>query len=162
MTEISMACKGKQDTEADADKRSFIDSGRIRYHASILIAAVLVIAVAEFLQLEDRGKVGMPFWGRLPGICAWRNFFGIECPGCGLTRCFIAIAHGDWSRAWQFNPAGFLIFAVILYQIPFRSLQLWRLKRGGQDYRHGIWLINLVAWSIVASLLIQWTEKLFF
>ncbi|MDE0939967.1 MAG: DUF2752 domain-containing protein, partial [Pirellulales bacterium] len=104
MTEISMACKGKQDTEADADKRSFIDSGRIRYHASILIAAVLVIAVAEFLQLEDRGKVGMPFWGRLPGICAWRNFFGIECPGCGLTRCFIAIAHGDWSRAWQFNP----------------------------------------------------------
>jgi len=159
MNEMPMAFPDNPSDRRSSYEVPQLSSSRVRYHTSILIAAVLIIATASFFQLQHHGKVALPFWGGLPNICAWKNLFGFDCPGCGLTRCFVAIAHGNWAEAWHFNPAGFLIFAVLIYQIPFRGIQLWQIKRGHQDYRHGIWIVNLVAWSIVVALLIQWAGK---
>ncbi len=47
----------------------------------------------------------------------------MNCPGCGLTRCFVLASHGQWREAFQSHPPGlFLYFAVVL-QIPLRLLQ---------------------------------------
>ena len=48
------------------------------------------------------------------------------------------------------------MFAVLLYQFPFRSVQLWRLAYGRPDYRHNVWTVNILVWSIVLTLLGQW------
>ncbi len=150
--------KGNHEDKNSREKKS-IKATRMRYHACILFAALLIIALAGLLRLNNSGEVKAPFWGTLPGICTWKNLIGVDCPGCGLTRCFVEIAHGKWSNGWKFNPAGFLIFGMVIYQIPFRGLQLWRLKTGKQDCRHNIYLVNVVAWGIVVALFTQWVLR---
>lgn len=47
-------------------------------------------------------------------ICPFRAITGIPCPGCGLTRSFMAIARGDFENALRmhlFGPVLFLAFA---------------------------------------------------
>ena len=55
--------------------------------------------------------------GGLPiiGICWFHRLTGLPCPGCGLTRSICAIARGELSAAWSFNPFGFLFFAAAVY-----------------------------------------------
>lgn len=130
-----------------------------RHHGLILFASCLVIVASGLLQVQQGERVTLPYWGNLPGVCVWKNCFHLECPGCGLTRSFIAIAHGRWKDAWQFNSAGFLIFAVVLYQIPFRSFQIYKLKKRQKGFQHPIWLINFTVWSIIGVLLLQWVTK---
>ena len=50
-------------------------------------------------------------------VCPLYKFTGIACPGCGLTRAFHALLHGDFGTALGFNallPFFLLIFAYFL------------------------------------------------
>jgi hypothetical protein len=47
-----------------------------------------------------------------------------------MTRAFISIAHGDFAAAWRFNPASLYFYPLVLSQLPFRTWQLWRYRRG--------------------------------
>ena len=51
------------------------------------------------------------------GICLHRKIFGISCPGCGITRSIIAVAHGHFLAALRLHLGGplvFLYFALLL------------------------------------------------
>jgi hypothetical protein len=52
-------------------------------------------------------------------LCPFRLLTGLPCPGCGMTRAFCAIGHGELWRAVRFNllsPAVFLAaIAVWIY-----------------------------------------------
>ena len=48
-----------------------------------------------------------------PPLCPFRWATGLPCPGCGLTRSVVALAHGDLSGAWFFHPLGPLAVAAI-------------------------------------------------
>ncbi len=50
----------------------------------------------------------------LPLRCPLNFLTGLECPLCGLGRSVLALAYGDLSAAWQFNPAGPTLVAVAL------------------------------------------------
>lgn len=39
-----------------------------------------------------------------PNVCLWRRALGRPCPGCGMTRAFSHLAHGDARGAWAHNP----------------------------------------------------------
>ena len=51
---------------------------------------------------------------RLPfgSICPSVRVLDRECGGCGLTRAFHAISHGEFAEAWRFNPFGFAFYAI--------------------------------------------------
>ena len=132
----------------------------VSYQWFMLLGSVAVLAAAALLRLEPGGKVEMPGAGRLPALCMWKQAVGINCPGCGLTRAFVAIAHGQWTAAWQFNGASPFIFALVAYQIPFRAVQIWRLRCGKREYAHSPMLIALLAWGAVAALLAQWAWRM--
>ena len=37
-------------------------------------------------------------------VCPTALFFGVPCPGCGLTRATLALANGDLAGAFHFHP----------------------------------------------------------
>ena len=39
-----------------------------------------------------------------PRLCLYKRFFGIPCPGCGLTRAFQSLLSGDLRKAFYYHP----------------------------------------------------------
>jgi hypothetical protein len=60
------------------------------------------------------------------GLCLFRRVTELPCPGCGLTRSFCAISHGDFPGAWGFHPFGFAFYALAL------TLVVWPLVAGAR------------------------------
>jgi len=54
-------------------------------------------------------------------FCPFHFFTGLQCPGCGMTRAFFALAKLDWIPAWSFNPLSFLLFALGLAYLVLRK-----------------------------------------
>ena len=52
----------------------------------------------------------------LPGVvlCPFRALTGLPCPGCGMTRAFCALGHGDLSGAFGYNALAPFVFAAAL------------------------------------------------
>ena len=101
------------------------------YHVILLAMCCGVLAMALLLSVRGGTQVMVPLLGiPLPELCMTRRIWGLECPGCGMTRCFISLAHGELAAAWSYNPAGLLLFGIMAFQLPFRGYQLWRLRRG--------------------------------
>ncbi|MBX5480629.1 MAG: DUF2752 domain-containing protein [Myxococcaceae bacterium] len=55
----------------------------------------------------------LPFEGFGVDLCAVHRVTGLPCPGCGLTRAFISVAHGEWLVALGANP--FVLVLVPLF-----------------------------------------------
>lgn len=75
--------------------------------------AAAQIAAAAWLVPQGETVV-TPGGGSLGVTCPSHLLFGVDCPFCGLTRSFVALAHGDLGRALHFHPAGPLLFAGML------------------------------------------------
>lgn len=76
-----------------------------------LLGSQLALA-AWLVPVGDRVVFGD---GTSPGVlCLTRALFGVPCPFCGMTRSFVALAHGDLAGAFASHPAGPLLFAAML------------------------------------------------
>jgi hypothetical protein len=50
--------------------------------------------------------------------CPFLSVTGYPCLTCGATRCAIALLHGDFLRAWSWNPLAFLALSgVALFDV---------------------------------------------
>jgi hypothetical protein len=78
---------------------------RREYRYGISAACGLVLLLA--------GVLPETLWTRLPAVCLFRNLFGFECFGCGMTRALASALHGEISRALQLN-AGVALAAPAL------------------------------------------------
>lgn len=88
-----------------------------------------------------------------------RRMTGLDCPGCGLTRSFVSLAHGQWAAAWSYHPAGPLLFAVVAFQLPWRAAQLWRIRRGLPEMIVA-WAAPLVMVPLLVIIVGQWAARL--
>ena len=129
-------------------------------HWVFLGISSVVILLAVILQVRGEEQVVVPGLDiALPGTCTFKQFVGADCPGCGLTRCFVSMGHGKVDRAWHFNPVGILFFTIVAGQIPFRTIQLWRLKRGLSEVRAGWWGYSLMV-GVLIALIVQWIVRM--
>jgi hypothetical protein len=66
-------------------------------------------------------------------VCPLYAMTGFACPGCGLTRAFHALFHGDLATAFGFNallPIWVAIIAYVwvslaIYAVTGKSLPMW-------------------------------------
>ncbi|MBC8351551.1 MAG: DUF2752 domain-containing protein [Planctomycetes bacterium] len=130
------------------------------FHWVFLGISSVVVLLAVLLQVQGEEQVVIPALGvPLPGTCTFKQYVGVDCPGCGLTRCFVSMGHAQLERAWHFNPVGIAFFVVVVSQIPFRAFQLWRLKRGVGEIRLGTWGYSVMVFVLV-GLLAQWIVRM--
>ncbi|MHB9078790.1 MAG: DUF2752 domain-containing protein [Pirellulaceae bacterium] len=138
-----------------APQTGTLQTGTLHHWTFVIIACVVVLAAAS-LSVRNRQQVIVPILDQpLPGTCTFLRLTGLPCPGCGLTRSFISIAHGQLREAWRFNPTGILFFAVVLYQIPYRMWQIRRIHRGLGEHRSAA-VDSWVLVGLVFVLLLQW------
>lgn len=74
--------------------------------------------IFRFIALSGIILVSMviqPFHEGEYTICVVKNLFGIPCPGCGLTRAFLFLGHGDIHGALRLNINSLLIFSAIVF-----------------------------------------------
>jgi hypothetical protein len=93
-----------------------------RTHRQMLIICCVILAVAPLLKVLPDDRVAVRgFEGVvLPPSCPSRIIFDVSCPGCGLTRSFVHIAHGNWESSLRVNRIGWLIMLMAVLQIPYR------------------------------------------
>lgn len=48
-------------------------------------------------------------------ICLFKNLFGIECYGCGITKAIIASVQFDFVRAFEYNKLVIIVVPLIVY-----------------------------------------------
>ena len=92
--------------------------------ACIVIAGSLAMRVGVGRSGETFGNSSCR-----PCACPARRF-GVSCPGCGLRRSFIYLAHGDWDASWQSHRLGWLLAAMVALQIPYRIHGLRFIRAG--------------------------------
>lgn len=140
--------------------KAIADSASSTGHVTFFVLATVVLALSFVLGVRGAEQVTLPVFNvPLPPLCNFKRAVGVDCPGCGLTRCFISLAHGDLSRAWQFNPAGIYFFAIVVAQLPLRGWQLWRVRTGRRAIELGWW--GHGALLLLAMLLIgQWAVRI--
>jgi hypothetical protein len=56
----------------------------------------------------------LPSQGAGIQICFFKYLTGLPCPGCGLTRSFSCILHGNFARAYEYHPFGYVLLPIFL------------------------------------------------
>jgi hypothetical protein len=109
------------------------------------IALAIAVPLATALALPGP-------WPRL--ACPWHHWLGFECPMCGSTRAWLALAGGDWCGAFRFNP----IFWLWGFWTGMAYLELWQRALAPQTAPIGTALMQQLArkptWLGIHALLI--------
>jgi len=117
--------------------------------------ALAVLFAASFL---------LPGTGLGITTCAFKNTIGVPCPGCGLTRSFVAVSHGRPATAFREHPLGVFIYAGLAVYMAKWALEasirrrllarleerarvpvLWALVLGMM----GVWLCKLATGALI-------------
>jgi hypothetical protein len=130
----------------------------VRRHRQVLAIACAVWVLAFALEELPDGRISFRGLRQipLPQICASRAWFGLRCPGCGLTRAIIHVAEGDWGASWQDHRLGGLMAVVVAFQIPYRVLALRRPDRPLIGPGWQAWL----GYALIALLVGNWLVDL--
>ncbi|TAN37395.1 MAG: DUF2752 domain-containing protein [Verrucomicrobia bacterium] len=88
-------------------------------------------------------------------LCAFRNLTGYPCPFCGLTRAFLAMAHGDVTGAWHIMPLGVPLFVSTVAIFVWSAVALF-LRRQLPPALPWRWIMPLGA----ILLLVNWIYRL--
>ncbi len=105
-----------------------------RAEAFFLALVTIAVLIVPFLPLE--------FVNNGPSLCIFKIVFGHPCPGCGMTRAFWALLHGDVVSAigfnWKIIFVAPILGALYFYRVsflakfsPFSFHQNYKMKGRG-------------------------------
>jgi hypothetical protein len=127
-------------------------------HWTMLGLSLAIVAGSFILRTGDADHVapiGFPQLS-LPPLCGSRAIFCVECPGCGLTRSFVALASGDVAESFRFHRVGWVIALAVVAQLPYRVYGLWELRTGVVERKWPIWF----GYALIALLIVNWLVKI--
>jgi hypothetical protein len=87
----------------------------------------MAVSVLSLAFLMSPGADVVTLFGEpVPMLCSFRRLTGYGCPGCGMTRSFVFLAHGQIAEAFRLNPAGPFMFVFMASLIPWQGTVLYR------------------------------------
>jgi len=116
-------------------------SSRATALAVWLGGALVAAAVAIWLTALGPGE---------STICLLRNWTGVPCPGCGVTRSIAALLRGDYAEAFILHPlAPIAVTEAIVVWLAW-GVSLMRRGRGLDEWRLAqLFLANLAAFVLL-------------
>jgi hypothetical protein len=152
---VSSAIEKTEETDAD---HPVAVARMYRRHREMLVAATAVVVLAFLLEVHSDQRVAFSVLPScpLPATCLSRSLLHIECPGCGLTRSFIYLAHGDWRASWNVHRVGWFLALAVVLQIPYRLAAL----RSHSGLPLGTTAPKFFGTLLVVLLLVNWLINL--
>lgn len=92
------------------------------------------------------------------GVCLFRWVFGVDCPGCGITRSVMALLNGDVIGAFRLHPAGPLVVSLIAIIVAYLLLALFTRFRG-LEWRKEVQAFTGIEMLAFSALVIGWIGK---
>lgn len=131
-----MAVRGEEETAVP---------GEPRQGAGVFFVVVVLVLMASTLT---RAPARLPFT-----VCLFHNLTGLPCPGCGMTRGFVAMGHGRIAEAWTANPfSPFVFVAACVYVVWFLGCAVGlRIRAPGIPRR-----LVLAFCVLVGTLVLTW------
>jgi hypothetical protein len=86
----------------------------------VLLGLTAVFVVAALWNPADELRIV---------LCPFRALTHYPCPGCGMTRAFCALAHGEFWRAIKLNPFSPLLFLAALVAWARAAAAVFRVER---------------------------------
>lgn len=110
------------------NRLAFLFEGEAVPHTIVLGFCLGMVFLAVLMSPPKPGTDKVTMGGiELPMLCSMRRNTGIPCPGCGLTRSFVAAASGDIQGSRDWHAMGPVIFLYVLLQI-LRHVSWFALK----------------------------------
>lgn len=155
--ELSPLVEASSDAVSKSRTRSVREQQLRSRHLTMLVLGMVVLAMSFLLSVHGAGAEGYVTWGgfELPPMCGSRFWFGVECPGCGLTRSFIAIAQGSLSRSWEFHRVGWLLWIAVVLQIPYRLFSLREMRSGVVERHWPTWFGNILIVALIGNWILE-------
>ena len=120
----------------------------------LLLHAAMLVAPLALLLAHIRFHV------KGSGVCVFRSVFGVDCPGCGITRSVMSLFAGDISGALRLHPAGPFVVALIALMVTYLVLVLFT-KLKGFEWGKEVRAFTGIEMLAFAALLIGWIGKVF-
>ncbi len=114
-------------TVGDNDRGVSRRSPEISAHLLLLLLCGGIVAASMILSPTD----AVVSLGRfeIPELCLWRRLTGHGCPGCGMTRSFTYMGHGQLLDAFRLHMLGPFLYTLVAVQVPLRAWRLWQAHR---------------------------------
>ena len=87
-------------------------TAKIQVHLNSKVLRIVFVTLA-FLSIAESAK-RLNGFSQGPIVCPIRLLTNIPCPACGTTRSIGSIAIGDFDRAWNLNPLGYLVYLLAI------------------------------------------------
>ena len=81
--------------------------------------------------------------------CSFKSLLGIECPGCGMQRAFIALLRGDLILSLKTNPSLIPFISTVFYTI------LHIIIGFTNGARNIVWLFSFTVLIMVVNFVIK-------
>ena len=103
---------------------------------SLIVGTVTLVCVARFL-----------FQHNVSLNCPIKSVTGLKCPGCGSTRCVVALGSGHFTEAFRQNA---LLFAATLLTLVYGLIGLVSPRSAIGVVRKVDQNIHVVSWILLA------------
>lgn len=80
---------------------------KLLLYCFVIVCFIFVIYLYEYMS--SKYDIGI--------VCVLNEFFGVYCPGCGLTRAMSAMFELDFYQAFRYNALSLIILPVLFLTI---------------------------------------------
>ncbi|MBS3763011.1 MAG: DUF2752 domain-containing protein [Planctomycetes bacterium] len=144
-----------QNQSKNVQEKTGVERDSIWHELDWLFLVISTLAIIAARILTVSGQTVFLGGRALPEACMFKKLTGLKCATCGLTRSFVATAHGSWEQAWNFHHLGTLVFLLIAFQVPYRAICLigrdLRLRWAGLERRASLTIVLIFAAGFLAN-----------
>ena len=101
-------------------RETHVERGR-KNHVAYIIILLIFLCLPFFIHLKQEGSDRLAVGGfTIPPTCMSHALFHTNCPGCGLTRSFVYLTHGQIMNSFKAHHLGPLIYLFFLLLLAYR------------------------------------------